>query len=103
MNKIKVISLLVRIANGENIPKKIKYDNQVFEYRKDMLDYYCCDYDFYLMGYPKILNEEVEIIEEDKKIEKIDYIGYGEDGDLQYKIIDKINEIIDVINEGKDE
>ena len=38
---------------------------------------------------------------EDKKIETIDYIGYGEDGDLQYQIIDKINEIIDKLNEEK--
>lgn len=64
---MKIIDLLNRIAKGEEVPKKIKYDNQVFEYREDMLDYYCYDYDLNLMGYQKVLNEKVEILEEEKK------------------------------------
>ena len=32
--KIKVIDLLVKIANGEKVPKKIKFTNSIWEYCK---------------------------------------------------------------------
>ena len=97
---MKIIDLLNRIAKGEEVPKKIKYDNQVFEYRKDMLDYYCYDYDLNLMGYQKILNEEVEILEEEKKIPEklVEPIASEYTYDYAKKICHKINEIIDYLD-----
>lgn len=29
--KIKIIELLVKLANGEEVPKKIKYKNEIYE------------------------------------------------------------------------
>ena len=93
---MKVIDLLNKIANGEDKPKKVRYDNQVFEYREDMLDYYCYDYDLNLMGYSKILNDEVEILEEEKEIpEKLD--EYDFERGNQRKLAEKINEICDYL------
>lgn len=104
-----VIELLNKIANGEEAPKKIRYDNTIFnliindfgtiyyknEYGEDLFN----SYNIY-----KTLNEEVEIIEEDKKIEKLPSSFYEspwllrEDRD----IAKKINEIIDKINKMED-
>lgn len=72
MKTIKVIELLNKIANGEEVPKKIKYDGVY--YTESNYVYTSSEDDLLL---PKIeyvyqLNEEVKIIEEEKKIpEKI--------------------------------
>jgi len=68
---MKVIDLLVKIANGEEVPRKIKYDTKNYYFRNyDYKEYYIDeDYideqtsfidciDFYK------LNDEIEIIEE---------------------------------------
>lgn len=74
---MKIIDLLNKIANGKEVPKKIKINNVIYEYRGYM---YCTekanyqDIEDYLFGKWNfnILNEEVEILEEEKKIpEKI--------------------------------
>lgn len=110
---MKVIDLLNKVANKEDVPKEIKYDGRVYVF--DSNQYYdkqamedeeaYIEYfgDDYTANFPKgytfsILNQEVEIVK-NNKIEKLDYIGYGEDGNLQYQIIDKINEIIEVLND----
>ena len=119
---MKVIDLLNKIANGKEVPKKIIYDNTTFyyhpEYReliryvnKDKRDdwkylLYCVDY----------LNDEVEIIEEDKEIEKIIINSLG---NIEKKLIDgstivlstnkdeilhiayKLNDLIDEVNKLK--
>lgn len=106
---MKVIDLLNKIANGEEVPKKIKVNNDIYEYRSYM---YCTekanyqDIEDYLFGKWNfnILNEEVEIIEEDKKIEKLESFGLANDNPMMTKVIaliaNKIDEIIDVINRG---
>lgn len=76
--KIKMIDLLVTIANGEEVPKKIKFMNSIWEYCKDgTTQDYINNYDKCLMEFIAInkngLNNEVEIIEEPKKIEKISW------------------------------
>lgn len=104
---MKVIDLLNKIAKGEEVPKTLIYDKDTYTYNCE-----CCDYignreknwlfdDFSI---PAIINDEVEVIEEDKKIEKIpkkdkngDIYLYSSEG---LEIIDKINEIIDKINKG---
>jgi len=73
MKTIKIIDLLIKNANGEEMPKKIKINNIVYEYRDYM---YCTekanyqDIEDYLFGKWNfnILNEEAEILEDEKKI-----------------------------------
>lgn len=68
---MKIIDLLVKIANGEETPKKIKWQGQIYEYSRSNRFYYQNSWsmyrDFYTEG--NCLNDEVEIIEEPKKIE----------------------------------
>ena len=71
--KIKIIDLLNKIANGEEIPKKIKFENDIYIHI-DNYCYHCEETNLILSDrifaeYSK-LNDYVEIIEEPKKIEK---------------------------------
>lgn len=77
---MKIIDLLVKISQGERMPKKIKYEGYVWEYDKVAKDYYRNDVDeeyIYLFqdlfkketGF--FINNEVKIIEEDKEFEDI--------------------------------
>lgn len=75
--KIKIIDLFNKIANNEKVPKNIKYFGQIYEYSEEMKFYYQNGFsmyrDFFTEG--NCLNDEVEIIEEEKEIEKIHMIG----------------------------
>ena len=126
MNKITVIQLLNKIANGEEVPRKLKGNNHTYTLVEnhnyededgDILfsdDYFWCNEDF--------LNKELEIIEEDKEIEEIEIYSDEEDFDekIHFKnimrvskngefevteeisvIVDKINEIVRKVNELK--
>ena len=71
MEKIKIIDLLNKVANGEEVPKKVKFDDKIFEHDND--DYvikseYPDVSDDYLFdnicANKEELNFEVEIIEE---------------------------------------
>lgn len=114
---MKVIDLLNKIANGEEVPKKIKktwvYEWSFDEVRDDFsyITKEGCrfDSDWLVLD---MLDDEVEIIEEEKEIEKIPYhynFGYIDCGDLKIEVVeelsknfnyfaDKINELIDVVN-----
>ena len=104
---MKVIDLLNKIANGEELPKKIIADDNIYYY--DETD----SNDFYryrtmanelLTDYAD-LTDEVEIIEDTpNKIEKIGLSElYGiEFNEAKYAICGKINEIIDFINRKND-
>ena len=106
MEKIKVIDLLNKIANGEDVPKKIKYGCYEYIYEEDDLgfvDYIRGFRHFFGEDYTlddAFLNNYVEIIEEDKKIEKLDLRDYEGLSCLDLHIVfnDKINEIIEIIN-----
>lgn len=107
---MKIIDLLNKIANGEEVPERIKIGTHIFtrfdyskgdgtyisSYQSDDGLYFIQDY-----SYPQDLNKEVEIIE-DKKIEKIDELNNESD---EFKVLrKKVNEIIDEIiklKEGK--
>ena len=101
---MKIIDLLNMISEGEEVPSKIKFDNIIFEYDGD---YYSSKTNVLLEEYCHLttsLNDEVEIIEEDKKIEKLDLIldEHFSNDELQAYIKEtqeKVNEIIDKINE----
>lgn len=118
--KFKIIDLLVKIANGEKIPKKIKYMDSIWEYCKNgTTQDYINDYGNCLMEFVPIikvgLNDEVEIIEESKKIEKISWnekeslagnlTAVGKQGVLTRrteKLKASLNELIDEINKLKE-
>ena len=108
---MKVLDLLVKIANGEEMPKKIKYKNALFEYDNDTQDYYKVErtYDYLFRdSFCKktnfFINDEVEIIEEDKKLEhclESDRFLRDEDEIEHFRI--KIDELIDEVNKLKGE
>ena len=119
MKQITVYGLLGKIKNG-NIPNKIRFDGNVYEYHdkehgycRHEYDntYVCLNSEYYLFD---ILNDEVKIIEEPlkekiKKIKSLNNVGNSNDlGEFKDKqqlnnhiLKDKINEIINVINEMK--
>lgn len=122
--KIRIIDLLNMINKGEEVPKKIKYEKHIYEYEEGTHDwsYYIQDnatIKFLLTdvfnsddNILSILNDEVEIIEENKNIEKIKLTNggltfhYGENNDVSITIFErtvayKINGLIDAVNKLK--
>jgi len=101
---MKIIDLLNKIANGEEVPKKIKYNDKIYIAKGNVIENfvdYCSDEDEWCFNHYvryENLNDEVEIIEDNKKIEKlnIDDIDY-------FTMNNKINEIIDILNEMREE
>lgn len=97
---MKVIDLLNRIANGEEVPKKIKYDEHIWLFKEGVREY-LEEYDLYKLDNFEFseLNEEVEIIEDkpfNERVEEIynrhiDYI-YGKED----KKINKIKQLNNV-------
>ena len=69
--KIKIIDLLNKLANGEDTPNELKYGDLTFI--KNNIGFYQDEYGFNLTAYIcydySNLNDEIEIIEEEKKIE----------------------------------
>lgn len=71
---MKVIELLNKIANGEDLPEKIRYEENIWKLNP-INDTYdngeCCLFEDYIdkkYVITDVLNDEVEVIEEDKKI-----------------------------------
>ena len=123
--KIKIIDLLNKIANNEEVPKKIKYKNNVYYLGKNMVDLHTYQTEgsnttrklsLIIDNEYLNLNDYVEIIEEPKKIEKIksngdefysDYIDTWisknkTDAYCEF-LMNKINELIDEINNLKED
>lgn len=124
MKTIRVIDLLNKIANGEEVPKKIKVNDlslspyyRELTFDEDLQLYIHNDENEFTSVLDNYhLNYEIEIIEdtpkEDKKIEKLDYLNsdyyyknntYGaisaEEIVLDIKAIENyINKIVDKIN-----
>ena len=97
---MKVIDLLVKISKGEEVPKKIKWRNKKYILRSD-LEWYILEngnFDDSLPIRVIFLNDEEEIIEEEKEIEKFDTNKFHDIDELVYKI----NYLIDVINDMRD-
>lgn len=125
MKTIKIIDLFVKIANGEEVPKKIKYKGVIREYDYDDKDYiaYKAGEELYLFydvlksgtgdEFVKELNNEVEIIEEDKEIEDTKYMRHHEgDGKcyieskghkyyVPYDLLLLIDDLVKAVNELK--
>ena len=110
---MKIIDLLVKISKGKKMPKNIKYKGYVWEYNKLTKDYYRNDIneeyiylfeDLFKQATGFFINDEVEIIEEPKKIEhclKRDRFLRNED-EIEH-LRTKIDELIDEINNLKGE
>ena len=115
---MKIIDLLNKIANGEEVPKKIRIDHWCynFEWVEYKSNYYDKHEDIDLMSCLSMdkeeLNYEVEILEEEKKIpEKLNNftiaVGSVDESDIeeyiqklfnqQYEIFKRINSIIDYL------
>lgn len=102
---MKIIDLLNKIANGEGVPIKLLAFGKHYEWKQPVKDYMNEDGDYLIEELISVdLNsicEEIPLIEEDKKIEKlIEPIASEYTYDYAKKICHKINEIIDVINRG---
>lgn len=104
---MRVIDLLNKIANGEEIPEKVKYKETLYSYTKD-IDYESENgnflFDDRICICPEDLNDEVEIIEESQEHdipEKIGYILHGDFSEIPSNemLMNKINEIIDYLEE----
>ena len=103
---MKIIDLLNKRANGEEVPKKIRIDHWCykFEWVEHDSNYYDKHEDIDLMSCLSMdkeeLNYEVHEIEEEKKIpEKLEEIANGDFLELPstHDIMNKINEIIDYL------
>ena len=99
MKTIKIIDLINRIANGEEVPKKIKYDDEI----KSDIPYFI----YIKMGkcnnntIINFLNDEVEILEEEKKLpEKCKHavFAYSSLKDINY-LEGYVNDLTDTVNE----
>ena len=96
-NKIRIIDLLNKIANGEELPKSIKYygfiwqlhNGNYVENGQRMLE------DYLANGIVESLNDEVEILEDNtEEIEELEV------GDMlnNKKVRNKINELVRAYN-----
>ena len=108
---MKIIDLLNKIANGEEVPKKIRIDHWCykFEWIEHDSNYYDKHQEIDLMSCLSMdkeeLNYEVHELEEEKKIpEKLNYphieIESSADDEIRdylYKVKDKLDEILDYL------
>ena len=108
---MKIIDLLVKISKGEEVPKKIKYDDDIYIH-VDNYCYFCEETNEILSQniYAEFsrLNDEVEIIEEEQEIEKLPlpsfeefknmsaeerYLVTAKEYDVLHQIIDEVNKL----------
>lgn len=101
MKTIKIIELLNKIANDEDVPQEIRYNGDKYSKKYDKIEN-CYYYDGLYNTLSNIiyldssgLNDEIEIIGDDEK--KIEKIGKGHYIDDE-EVLEKIDEIIDYIN-----
>ena len=109
---MKIIDLLNKMANNEEVPKKIKLKNfeEIYTLREDYTGYKWYGEEKTNNEFGEtihknleyILKQDIEILEESKKIEKINRNRYpGTDIDPLDDILDKLDELIDAVNELK--
>lgn len=111
---MKIRDIIIKIANREDVPKRIKWRNTIWIYDDKEQDYTNDDddclfaYNFCNHTVLGFINDEVEIIEEEKEIENIPF-----DNEMTLTMMEmyhqlekynyKINELIDVVNEMRKE
>ena len=102
--KIKIIELLNMIANGEDLPKRIKIQDYVFELSKDYEHYYYNeDVEItHLINHNfSNLNDEVEILEDNiEEIEEIPQYRIDNCTDYNYcYLAEKYNKLAKAVNQ----
>ena len=114
---MKIIDLLNKIANGEEVPEKIKFGDDIYYRNTDANDGYVIDYldirdnslfnfitDYEYCFIKSCLEWEIKDLEEEKKIpEKLEEIYYHDEPALIDDMAHKINEIIDYLKSKGDE
>ena len=115
---MKVIDLLNKIANGEesDIITEFEFDKKIWNFFKLQDSEYCID--GWLLNQEIVITKHKEIIEEDEKIRKLDFVEENTFSKRQNgmtsedrRLLDsnfrelgnKINEIIDKLNESDKE
>jgi len=103
-NKIKLIGLFNESAANEEMPKRIKFEGDIFELDEDNVykssengNFLTDSINFNLSN----LNDYVEILEYEEEIERLDLNKvYFRDGtELVYKLMySKINELVEKVN-----
>lgn len=93
MKKIKIIDLLNKVANGEEVPKKIRFEGKIFE-KQDEATFYCTGIGIFENVFVlEDLNKKVEIIEEDIK-ENPTFEEYMENPEKYWNnLLEKLDEI----------
>ena len=112
MNKIRVIDLLNKIANGEESDTitEFEFNKSIWNFFKLQDSEYCIDE--WLLNQEIVITKHKEIIEEDKKIAKMtplnnvsgasDLVAISQmQWENNLRIERKINEIIDYLEENK--
>lgn len=98
---MKIIDLLNKIANNEEVPKKICYEEYIWTWNGETYDNreQCLFEDYIDKKYviTDVLNDEIEIIEEKPK--KIEKLSVKTNNHNVRKVANKINEIIDYLLE----
>lgn len=107
MSKIRVIDLLNKIANGEEVPEEIKIRTRIFKLDKDYkvynINYVYVDgnKDYWLDNVQ--LDEEVITLKEDKEIEHYDmfdnFTGFGFGGTDKELLSDLENNFVHINEE----
>ena len=100
---MRIIDLLNKINNNEEIPEKVKYEDTIFEYSKKQKEYIHKINDWYsetllfkVMNthfISDLLRTEVEVLEENKEIEELLADAYTSPDTLN-----KINELVLAVN-----
>ena len=114
---MKVIDLINKINNNEEVPKKIKLDNVIFEFNKDREEYIhelddwhsetilfkAMNKNTYFIQ--DLLKIEVEVIQENKQIEELEISEKDRKFHTDYinNIADKLNEVINKLNKEREE
>lgn len=112
---MKIIDLLNKINNGEEVPEKVKFDNTIFEYDKNQKEYNHQKHNGYYETLlyrvmtthfiDVLLRAEVEVIEENKEIEELNDTNYNCE-EMSIKEVNyynnltrtKLNEVIQAVN-----
>ena len=110
---MKIIDILNKINNNEEVPEKIKFDNTVFELEENKKEYSLQhengDYETLLYRVMTthfidvLLEAEVEVIEENKEIEELEISESNTEiiDDFVIKNREKINELVREVNKIK--
>ena len=92
--KIKIIDLLNKIANGEEVPNlKIKHWKQIYNFNIKMGFITCQSDEGYNLDLIQCLNDEVEILEDNtEEIEELSYEW------TTNEIADRVDKLIKAVN-----